>query len=453
MKFGHSVSTRVAASVLAGGVVAAMLAGCSGSATQDTSTSDSGSITWWGWTPEIATADAYIAAFNEEYPDIEVTYRQIPYGDYNTTLKPALLSSVGPDVFGLMAGSTGMAPELYKDFAIDLRPAVEAALGEDFASQLAPNNASLTIDDKVVALSVGSVFTGTLWANTQLFDQIGAVPPTTLEEWVDVCEEFAANGIRCFEQGIADPGFNMDLLHALIDDVEPGLYNRAATGEAEWTDPGIIEALGILQEMYTNGIIQPGAVGLKQYPDVNNDFQSGKVAMVMMGTWYMQYTTVASAEAAISAAGVTDVEPFAMIPVLFPDMSGNGNPSPLNGDPDFGVAVNVKSSAIDAATTFAVWLSTNASAQQIVSDALNQIPSLVGTTPNWDAIDLVDADVQRPALEALLAATDKANDPRFSLTPAVVWDGVGAAFVGLQDGSLTPQTAAEAIAAAAAQQQ
>ena len=43
--------------------------------------------------------------------------------------------------------------------------------------------------------------------------------------------------------------------------------------------------------MFTDGIMEPGALGLQQYPDANNDFMSGKDAMVMMGTWYMQYDT------------------------------------------------------------------------------------------------------------------------------------------------------------------
>ena len=43
--------------------------------------------------------------------------------------------------------------------------------------------------------------------------------------------------------------------------------------------------------MFTDGIMEPGALGVQQYPDANNDFMAGKDAMVMMGTWYMQYAT------------------------------------------------------------------------------------------------------------------------------------------------------------------
>ncbi|HWG13886.1 MAG TPA: hypothetical protein VG268_11505 [Streptosporangiaceae bacterium] len=50
--------------------------------------------------------------------------------------------------------------------------------------------------------------------------------------------------------------------------------------------------------------MESGALGLQQYPDANNAFMSGKDAMIMMGTWYMQYSTGAGMSAAISAAGV-----------------------------------------------------------------------------------------------------------------------------------------------------
>ena len=54
------------------------LSGCSGSGGGDSSDSaTSGSITWWGWTPEIGVGKQYIEAFNKDYPNIKVTYKQV----------------------------------------------------------------------------------------------------------------------------------------------------------------------------------------------------------------------------------------------------------------------------------------------------------------------------------------------------------------------------------------
>ena len=52
-----------------------------------------------------------------------------------------------------------------------------------------------------------------------------------------------------------------------------------------------MKTLSIWKQLFTDGIMQSGAVGYQQYPDANNDFLTGKYAMVMMGTWYTQYST------------------------------------------------------------------------------------------------------------------------------------------------------------------
>jgi hypothetical protein len=66
--------------------------------------------------------------------------------------------------------------------------------------------------------------------------------------------------------------------------------------------------------------------------------------MVMMGTWYMQYSTPAGLTGAISAAGVGKPKNFTMVPISFPDVAGTGHTGALYGDSDYGLAVNGKSS-------------------------------------------------------------------------------------------------------------
>ena len=72
--------------------------------------------------------------------------------------------------------------------------------------------------------------------------------------------------------------------------------------------------------------MEPGALGLQQYPDANNEFLSGKYAMVMMGTWYMQYATQAGMPPAIAAAGVANPKPFTMVAIPFPNVAGRRQP-------------------------------------------------------------------------------------------------------------------------------
>ena len=87
-------------------------------------------------------------------------------------------------------------------------------------------------------------------------------------------------------------------------------------------------------------ILDAGAVGIQQYPDVNNAFLTGKVPMVQMGPWYQQYASVNSLTAALAGAGVpSDTKKVTILPIAFPDVAGKGNPSTLFTDPDAGQAV------------------------------------------------------------------------------------------------------------------
>src|ERR1700734_94373 len=91
--------------VVAAFAAATTLAACASSGTKASSGSaNSADITWWGWTPTVQGADAYIKAFNEAYPDIHVTFKEITIAGYDAAMRPALASSVGPDVFDIAPG-------------------------------------------------------------------------------------------------------------------------------------------------------------------------------------------------------------------------------------------------------------------------------------------------------------------------------------------------------------
>lgn len=434
------------AGIAAIGAAALMLAACTGGGSGDDGQvegdPESGSITWWGWTPtDTATAERYIAAFNEEYPDIEVEFKLVGIPDWDAVLRPALLSGEGPDVFELEPGAR---VEQFGDFGIDMTPIAEEALGDDWQSQLASVGVSgLLKDDVLTSMPVGSTYAGMLWINQEIFDEFDLEPPTTLDEWVEVCATFDAGGQGCFVQGAAGQGFNQDTLQSIANSVEPGLWSAASQGEAEWNDPGIVETFEIWKRLFDDGIMQPGAVGYAQYPDANNDFLTGKYAMVMMGTWYTQYTTVTAMTDALSAAGVSDAEPFTMVPIAFPDVAGNGNPDGMFGDANFGLAINSDSDQQAAATTFVTWLTTSTVGQQAVADQLNDYPSLIGISPNFDEITLVNPDVQESLVQALIQKVADVDEPRFALISADAQQAMQEAAQAVATGDLTPQEAAD----------
>ena len=406
----------------------------------------SGNVVWWGYTPGSPVNEQYIADFNKDYPNIKVTWKQTSIDDYDAAVRPALGNSSGLDVYQMSAGSANGGAAVFGGNAIDLTPAVQAALGSDWKDKLATTGVSaLTIDGQLKALAAGAVFAGTIWVNQDLFDKYGLKPPTTYDEWKNVCATFKQNKVGCFIQGANQGAFNIDTLHAIADNIAPGTFIKATRGEVPWTDPNLVKAFQLWKGLFTDGIMQDGALGQMQYPDANNAFMSQKYAMVMMGTWYSQYLIPDVMQSAMQAAGST-AKPFTMIPIDFPDIAGTGKTGSLFGDVDYGQGVSAKSSNQEAATAFAVWLGTSQAGQQAIADSLNLIPALKSVTPNWDNVKLVNPDKQQaPEKDLVQRASAVTDNPRFATINADMNQALMQALSTVAAGQATPDQATKTL--------
>lgn len=444
---------KVIPAVLIASFLVFLMAACAGggSPAGSTGSATSANLTWWGWTPSVQVAQQYIKAFNKVYPNIHITYKMLTIAGYNAALRPALASTVGPDIFDVAPGAANGSVETYSPDAVNLQPAVEKALGSGWQSKLSPIGvSSLTVGSKLAAVSVGAVYSGTVWIDQNLFNQYKLTAPTTLNQWVSDCATFKAHNVGCFVQGVGQTAFNEDTLQAISDDIQPGVWAKAIQGQVPWTSPVIVKALTIWKEMFSDGIMESGALGVQQYPDANNEFLAGKYAMVMMGTWYMQNDTQSGMSSGISGAGIAHPQNFTALPIAFPDVAGTGQTGALYGDSDYGIAVNAKSSHQAAATTFAVWLGTSTAGQQEVANALDDIASLKGIQPNWSQISLVNSSVQQNALNKLITNAVASSEPRLGTVSSNLQTAIGVASTTVASGSTSPAQAAATLQAAAA---
>src|SRR5512146_428738 len=191
-------------------------------------------------------AQQYISAFNKVYPDIHVTYKMLTIDGYNAALRPALASTVGPDVFDVAPGAANGSVQTYGPDTVDLAAAVKKALGGNWQSKLSPIGvSSLMVGQKLAAVSVGAVYSGTVWVNHDLFAKYNLTPPATLAQWTNDCATFKSHGVSCFVQGVGQTAFNEDTLQAIADNVSPGVWAKAIQGQVPWTDPVIVKALTI----------------------------------------------------------------------------------------------------------------------------------------------------------------------------------------------------------------
>jgi raffinose/stachyose/melibiose transport system substrate-binding protein len=425
--------------------VCVTLAACQAAPAPQKTDSGKGTINWWGYGPDISVVNQYLAAFNKQYPDIKVNFKLISQASYQAVLRPALASNSGPDIFLESPGALGFSK--FSSYGIDLSDDFQKALGPDWKSKVAPSGLSdFTKDGKLLAAPVGQDVAGLLWINKDLFDKYKLTPPTTFDQWVQVCAQFKSHGTGCFVQGAQMEPFNQDTYQSIANSLSPGLYDRAVKGDAKWSDPGLVKALQEWKSLFSNGIMQPGALGVAQYPDADSAFMSGKYAMVQMGTWYMSNTRADVAASTMKAAGYTG-KPFTILPIPFPTPAG-GSAGALFGDSGGGLAINVKSSNQAAATTFVTWLATSSAGQQTIANLLTNTPSLIGAKPDFGSISLVNPSVQQPALEQLLAQSQKVTEPR-QLANSDLATALGTELSTVALGSASPADAAATMETAA----
>jgi raffinose/stachyose/melibiose transport system substrate-binding protein len=435
--------------------IAVALAGCAGSASSTASagSATSGTVNWWGWTPDQDVAQNAITAFNKQYPNIHVTFKKLPDQTFAAALRPALASNDGPDVFDMLVGGAGVSAAVFGDDAVDLTPAMVKLRGANWKQGFYPAGVTdFTVGGKLDAAPVGKVAAGMLWINKDLFDKYNVTPPTTLAQWVQACKTFRANGLGCFKEGVDTAGFEVDTLHSIADSVQPGYWTQATNGQAKWTDPAGVRTLTIWKQLSTDGIMDAGALGIQQYPDANNAFLSGKAPMIQMGTWYRQYTNAAALETALEAAGVpASTKEITMVPIAFPDVAGSGNKPALFGDPDYALAVNRKSKNVNAATTFAVWLSGTKQGQQVIANNLDEDPVLESVSADVSKLPLVNPAVQVPYLKTLATESSAVTQPRLANISPTLDQAIEDAASTVLGGQATPAQAAATLQSSSGQ--
>ncbi len=421
--------------------------------TADNASAGGADLVWWGWTPGSPLNEQYIAKFNETYPDVKITWKQTTVDDYDAAIKPALANGEGVDIFEVSAGSANGGVQIFGSKAIDLTDALKGYLGDDYADKL--NEASLssmTVDGQIKALGVGTCYAGNLWINQDLFDQYNVKVPTNMDEWKEACAAFEANGIIGFVQGAGQGAFNMDTWHAICDNVKPGEFTKATRGEAQWTDETFVKALNLWKSLFDEGIMQDGALGIQQYPEANNLFLSGQAAMIMMGSWYTMNCLPDTMRANMEAASSTD-EPFAMVPINFPDIAGTGNVGYVFCDIDYATAVSTSAKDQKAATDFALWLGASEEGQQMIADSLNLVPVLKSVSPNWDNVTLVNAEKQNDAVQAYLTnAVNNPDNPRFGGIGADLNQAMMDVLAGVASGTMTAEEGVAHLAEVQAEQ-
>ncbi|HEX6335527.1 MAG TPA: ABC transporter substrate-binding protein [Jiangellaceae bacterium] len=119
-----------------------------------------------------------------------------------------------------------------------------------------------------------------MYYSTDIFEQYNLTPPQTWDELIQIADTLAADGIPAFWH--TNVLFSFVWFQTLLAGTDPDLYQRLSTGEASYTDPGVVEVMEMWGDMIDKGYFSA--------PDMADDPQTilknGDVAMLNFGTFF-----------------------------------------------------------------------------------------------------------------------------------------------------------------------
>ncbi len=271
------------------------------------------------YTPEITTGDnprplheftRLAEEFERLHPDVKVRFLKSPVGDFRTWMRTQLQGGMAPDV--MWAHSTWTNEDARYGWFVNLDPYLEqpnphcapgvrgrARWRDQFYSEA--TNSKRAPDGHLYSLPIDQVET-CIFYNQDLFDQVGAKPPKTWGEWMEIHRKLQAAGIIPFlmtgAQEMRLTWARRILNDQLWEDLVPKMDVRTTEG---WGFPGVDQQEFIRAQR--TGIFSVRNPRYRELLRLLKDwsrywqrgflaaqddrlFRLGKVAMWWDGSWY-----------------------------------------------------------------------------------------------------------------------------------------------------------------------
>ena len=312
--------------LVAGVAVAAMLATACSSSGGTSSSSTSGPVTLTIWhnygTEQNATALKNLAAaFHKLHPNVTVNVVSQPADNYFALLQAAAVSKTGPDLAVMW---TGLFTLQYKDFLTNLQGKVPASA----LARIDPNALKWTSNDfnpangpYVIPLE-NQFYIG--FYNKADFAKAGvASVPTDWTQLFAACKKLKAAGYLPFTYGNGGQPLGAefypwyDMSYMMIGQYPLSEWQKLYSGQISWTSAANAAQLSTWSKLKSEGCTNSDVL-----TKTNNlgDFETGKAAMMIDGTWDTQKFTDALGDKVAAF-----VPPFSNTPIKgVVDFSGDG---------------------------------------------------------------------------------------------------------------------------------
>lgn len=354
-----SMHSRTRSLAVVGGVTAALLlAACGSGATpdlgepgDDAATSDAavegGAATIWA--VESSQSDSYVAAvdrWNADHPDQPIELQLFPDNGYKDKLRVALGAGEGPTMIYSWGGG-GLEAFVEQDLIESLTD-LTADNPEIIERYLPATLGGVTFDGEVYGAPINNMQPVVLLYNEDVFEQVGAEPPTTWEELEALVPTFNEAGIAPLALAGQSKWPELPYLASLLDRVGgPEVFEAIAANEADsWSDPAVIESVTMIQDLVrAGGFVENFSSISYESGAADALLYTGKAAMLVMLS--QAYSNIAKAAPEFAESGAMGYLPF-------PEVEGGaGDPANLSGNPSNYWSVTTAASEEAKATAVA----------------------------------------------------------------------------------------------------
>jgi raffinose/stachyose/melibiose transport system substrate-binding protein len=393
-------------------------------------------VTLWSWSPVQTTMTAMVAAIEKAHPEIEVKATIQPHTPYFTALKAAAASGTLPDIIGLPPGAF---TQEYRPNLIDLAPVAQALWGADWEKNFAPaliaqarlGNPS---GDKGLYMIPEEAEVLNIWYDRDAFAKAKiAAPPANFDEMVADAKQLREAGLIPFYQGGATELFDGWVYMQIAAQTDLKSLLAAEQGAPVWTQPGMVEAAAGWQRLFTDKVVQTGALSALQYPTGANLFAAGRAGMISLGSWWLQQAGLSDKPELKTMSGYGTF--------FFPALKAGAPGSPTLGGIDIGWGITKTATAspqTEAAAKTVLKELISGVAEQVALDQLNDLPAFRGLKPTQTLDPALETIYRNYIAELETAQPHAVGNP-------VIFDALVSNLQALAAGNKTPQAAMEAV--------
>lgn len=229
-----------------------------------------------GWTDR----NDDLSPYSEEA--IGVAIESVSYPDpaeYQALMKQSMATDSGPDFLNWWSG--------YR-----LKDLVDLDLLEDLSDiwqkhiDAGEYDPSVAEGFKLDGKYYGSLYHSNLWVvlyNKTIFDEYNLEEPQTWEEFISICDTLKAGGKTPISSYLDGRWYSLAWFEEILIRTDPALYEGVCDFSIEYSDPRVVDALKVWQDMIVKGYFpEDQMIG---FADWLKNFATGETAMLLIGDW------------------------------------------------------------------------------------------------------------------------------------------------------------------------